>query len=273
MVFVREPERGRFLSTKEKQAEAEKKKEKAEEEKMKLGNPIKNLVDSLSLVFKLPCARNILIASSLRNFGGMVVAVFLPVFFGTNYPANKARKKAQYAVLNAAAITACGLTGSLAGGIMADKLEKKSYWSKALICMSGCALSFPLIALGTLQTSSFYLSILCYAFKVLVSSAYSGPAIAMIQNTSPLDQQGNVISLYFFCITLAQTVSPILFGILASYMGCFADPRKYGILLSAFVAFGYLGSLPFWYKGGKAYKEYMEKKDQDALVVPAVEGA
>lgn len=176
MALVREPERGGFLSLKEKQAEAEKKKKKEEEAKLKSGNPIKNFLDSLSLVFKLPCARNVLIASSLRNFGGMVVAVFLPVFFGKNYPAFKA----QYAVLNAAAVSGCGLAASLAGGIMADKFEKKSYWAKALICMSGCALSFPLIALGTLQTSSFYLSVLCYALKVLVSGTYSGPAITMI---------------------------------------------------------------------------------------------
>ena len=74
---------------------------------------------------------------------------------------------------------------------MADKFEKKSYWAKALICMSGCALSLPLMALGTLQTSSFYLCVACYALKLLVAGTYSGPAITMIQNTAPLDQQAN----------------------------------------------------------------------------------
>ena len=54
--------------------------------------------------------------------------------------------------------------------------------------MVGCGLSFPLVALGTLQTSNFYLALGCYALKVLVSGTYSGPAITMIQNTSPLSQ-------------------------------------------------------------------------------------
>jgi len=35
----------------------------------------------------------------------------------------------------------------------------------------------------------------------------------------------------------------------------------YGPLITAFVAFGYIGSLPFWYNAGKAYKEVMDEKE------------
>ena len=262
MGLIKEPERGRFLSAAEKASEEEKKRKKEEEAAKKSGNPVKNFFDSLGVVLALPCARNILIASSLRNFGGIIVSSFLPVFFGKNFPGYKA----QYALLNAAAQMVCGMTSSLAGGIMADKFEKKSYWAKALICMSGCALSLPLMALGTLQTSSFYLCVACYALKLLVAGTYSGPAITMIQNTAPLDQQANVISLYFCSISLTQCFAPPLFSYLAKTMGCFANPALYGPLLTGFVAFGYIGSLPFWYKGGKAYKEFMEKKDAECLV-------
>jgi predicted MFS family arabinose efflux permease len=143
---------------------------------MEKKNPIKAFIDNVGVVFTLPTARNVLIASSLRNFGGMIVSSFLPVFFGRNFPGFKA----EYAMLNAAALSICGFVASLAGGIMADKLEKKSYMSKAMICISGCILSVPLIALGTLTTGNFYLSVLCYALKVLVSGTYSGPAITMI---------------------------------------------------------------------------------------------
>lgn len=188
----------------------------------------------------------------------MIVSSFLPVFFGKNFPAFKA----EYALLNAAALSICGLVASLAGGILADKLEKKTKWAKAGICMTGCALSLPLIALGTLTTGNFYLSVLCYALKVLVSGTYSGPAITMIQNTAPQDQQGNVVSVYFFCITLAQTISPAIFGWIANYVGALANPALYGPLITAFVAFGYIGSLPFWYNAGKAYKEVMEEKER-----------
>lgn len=263
MAFVKEPERGRFLTSAEKEAEAKKKAEKeAEAAKMAGKNPIAAFFENLAVVFKLPCARNVLMASSLRNFGGMIVSSFLPVFFGKNFPAYKA----EYALLNAAALSICGLVASLAGGILADRLEKKTKWAKAAICMTGCALSLPLIALGTLTTGNFYLSVLCYALKVLVSGTYSGPAITMIQNTAPQSQQGNVVSVYFFCITMAQTISPAIFGYIANAAGALTNPAMYGPLITAFVAFGYIGSLPFWYKAGKYYKQVMEEKESKAAL-------
>ena len=251
MLFVREPERGRFLDNETKKKEAEKKK-KAEEEaaKNKGKNPIKAFFENIGLVFSLPCARNTLIASSLRNFGGMCVSSFLPVFFGKVFPAFKA----EYALLNAAALSICGLLASIGGGVIADKFEKKSYMTKAFLCIFGCLLSVPLIALGTLQDSNFYLGVACYALKVLVSGTYSGPAITMIQNTSPASQQGNVVSVYFTCITIAQTISPVLFGWLANSMGALANPTLYGPILTGIVALSYWGSIPFWWKAGKYYK-------------------
>lgn len=257
MTFIKEPERGRYLDEATKQKEKEKKEEAARQAALAPQNPLKAFIQNIGVVFGLDCAKNVLIASSLRNFGGMIVSSFLPVFFGKNFPAFKA----EYALLNAAALSICGLVASLSGGIIADKFESKSYMTKALICMFGCAMSLPLIALGTLQTSNFYLSVLCYALKVLVSGTYSGPAITMIQNTSPLSQQGNVVSVYFFCITLAQTISPAIFGAIANKIGCLANPALYGPLITGAVAFGYLGSLPFWWKAGKAYKKHMEDKD------------
>jgi len=258
MALVKEPERGRYLDSATKQKEQEKKEREIEEAKTNTKNPLKAFVDNIGLVFTLPCARNTLIASSLRNFGGMIVSSFLPVFFGRNFPAFKA----EYAMLNAAALSMCGLTASLAGGIIADKFEKKTYMTKALLCISGCFLSPFLIALGTLSTGNFYLSVLCYALKVLVSGTYSGPAITMIQNTSPLSVQGSVVSVYFFCITMAQTISPAIFGFFANKWGALANPALYGPIITAFVATSYLGSIPFWWKAGKAYEKHMVEKDE-----------
>lgn len=147
LALVKEPMRGRYLSKAEKKKEKQQKKEEAllEASKPKM-NPIASFLDSMKVVLSLPCAKNVLIASSLRNVGGMVIAAFLPVFFGKNFPSFKA----EYALLNAAALSICGLIASLSGGILADKFEKKSYWTKSFIAGLGCALSVPLIAIGTL---------------------------------------------------------------------------------------------------------------------------
>jgi MFS family permease len=266
MAFIGEPERGRYLDEETKRKELEKKEEEAKAALERNQNPVAAFFENISVVFKLPTAKNVLIASSLRNFGGMIIAAYLPVFFGKNFPTFKA----EYALLNAILVSMCGLIASLSGGIIADKFESKSYMTKAMICAVGCLLSFPLVAIGTLQTSNFYLALICYGLKVLVSGTYSGPAITMIQNTSPLNQQGNVISVYFFCITIAQTIGPFVFNIIANWYGCFTNPAMYGPLITAAIGVSYLGSIPFWWKAGKEYTKYMKAKDaQEALEAQA----
>ena len=106
----------------------------------------------------------------------MIISAFLPVFFGRNFPAFKT----EYAMLNALGISICGLLASISGGLIADKFDKKSFYTKSLLCGLGCILSVPLIAICTLNLNNFYLSVFCYALTVLVSGTYSGPAITMI---------------------------------------------------------------------------------------------
>ena len=70
------------------------------------------------------------------------------------------------------------------------------------------------------------------------------------------------MSVYFFCITLAQTISPAIFGAIANSMGALSNPTLYGPILTGFVALSYLGSIPFWWNAGKHYKSHMEAEDK-----------
>jgi MFS family permease len=87
MLFVKEPERGGFLDEATKRKEARKKAE-ADADKAANGG-IGGFFKSMNDVFKLPTCRNVLIAGSLRNFGGIIISSFLPLFFGRNYAAYK----------------------------------------------------------------------------------------------------------------------------------------------------------------------------------------
>lgn len=89
LFLIREPERGRYLDEATKKKEAEKKRKEEEERKLQGGNPLVNFVKNIGVVWNLPTCRNVLIAGFLRNFGGIVVSSFLPLFFGRNYPAFK----------------------------------------------------------------------------------------------------------------------------------------------------------------------------------------
>jgi MFS family permease len=165
--------------------------------------------------------------------------------------------KSTYALVNAGILSICGLIASISSGLMADKFEKRSYWAKGAICCIGQSLAVPLICLATLQTSSFWLSIIAYAVYFLVASTYVGPAITMMQNTAPVDMQGSVVSTYFFCITIAQTISPAIFGRLCNKFAVVANPAMYGPLIAGFSVLGFIGSVPFWYMAGKGYRNHM----------------
>ena len=204
-LFVREPMRGRYLTKLEKEKEAKKKRD-AEEEKAKRAaagikeeNGLVAFVKNMVEVFKLPCTRNVLIGGFLRNFAGCIITYYLPVFFGKNYP----DMKTTYSLVNAAILSGGGIIASLISGILADKLESKSYWSKGIICCIGQSLAVPFLCLATLQNSNFWLSIISYASYFLIGSTYVGPAITMMQNTCPTHLSGSVVSVYFFSITIA----------------------------------------------------------------------
>ena len=89
-LFIKEPERGRYIDEATKKKEAEKKAKKEAELAISDKNPISSFFENINLVLKMPCARNTLIAASLRNFGGMILSSYLAVYFGRCYPAYRA---------------------------------------------------------------------------------------------------------------------------------------------------------------------------------------
>ena len=129
----------------------------------------------------MPTARNVLIGGFLRNFAGCIVTYYLPVFHSKNFPANKAL----YASINALILSGCGLFASVSSGIAADRLEKRTLWAKPLILCVLQTLSVPLMFLTCSVTDNLWLSIIAYAFYHTAASTYVGPAITMMQNTSP----------------------------------------------------------------------------------------
>ena len=48
---------------------------------------------------------------------------------------------------------------------------------------------------------------------------------------------------------------------IAKNVGAFTNPALYGPLISAFTVISYGLSIPFWYKAGKHYKDFMIEKD------------
>jgi sugar phosphate permease len=93
--------------------------------------------------------------------------------------------KTEYGVYNAAIVAGCGFISTIMGGILSDKFEKNTRMTKAYICSLGSLVAIPAIALCTLNTSSFYLSLIAMGVKFLISECWMSPAITMMQATVP----------------------------------------------------------------------------------------
>lgn len=102
----------------------------------------------------------------------------------------------------------------------------------------------------------------CFGVQTLLSAAFSGSAITMMQTSTPKSIQGTAISAYFAVATLAQSFGPLICSELAKVVGAATKPALYGPLICALVAVGYTGSVPLWWKAGKAYEARLEAAEQ-----------
>ena len=82
--------------------------------------------------------------------------------------------KAEYSLVNTLILTVLGFSSGIFFGLLSDKYETKSRWTKPLICLLGSGLSLPLIALATLQTGNFWISMISYAIMTFISAPFSG---------------------------------------------------------------------------------------------------
>jgi uncharacterized membrane protein len=109
-------------------------------------------------------------------------------------------------------VAGCGALSTVLGGLISDKFEKNSRMTKAYVCSIGSALAIPAIALCTLNTTSFWLSLGAMGVKYLLSECWMSPAITMMQATVPPEEQGSIVSAHLFYLTVVGCFSTVLLG-------------------------------------------------------------
>lgn len=221
------------------------KQKKKQENKKAKPSGIKEVYGAMVEMCKNPICANIFAAGFVRSLGSTIVTAYTPVFFGRVFP----DFKSTYAFLNAIALTTCGFSSSLLGGIISDKFEKKSYLTKSRLIMAGNVISIPLVAFACF-TSNFYLAMLAFTMKIFVSGSYYAPAITMMQSSTRPSNAGLVVSAYTFFAYIAQTISPLAFQFFAKYFNAAANPRVYGFMVLGAITVGYLGSNIFYNRAG-----------------------
>ncbi len=270
LLLVREPKRGKF----------EIRNQDAEDEPKKVRpNPFRQFWEALKEVLINPTSRWVTIAATFRFFAGYAIGGFVPKFFGGIYGKELYNL---YVLLNTAVVSLCGFASSFViGGLVSDYYEKRGfYMSKAWVCIIGSLLGVPTMAMCILVQNNFAVSMLGIALEYLTAECWSAPAITMLINTISPQNKGFAVSAYLFCATIGGTISTALLGVLneevvmKDAMGnpCFGPdgkaapcrPEWYGYGLMIFVAFAYIGSVPFFFLAGRNYKAYKEEQDRVA---------
>jgi len=221
-------------------------------------SPFQEFKDALALVFTNKTSRFVTIAGCFRFFETFSIVYFLPSFFQKVYPAFKT----EYGLYSAMIIAGCGFLSTILGGLVSDRFERKSRMTKAIVCIFGSLAAIPAIALCTLTTSNFYVSLLFMGLKYLLAECWMSPAITMMQTTVKPEQQGSIVSAHLFYMTIAGCFSTVLLGHVANVLGAAANPAIYGQLIFVWNVIGYVGSVPFFWKAGQEYKKFVENRDR-----------
>ena len=243
LLFVKEPQRGKFDKTKLQQIKT-------------AVSPLKAFTSATAEIFVNPTCRWVVFAGVFRFFGGYAIGFYMPLYFGKIYPDDQTL----YSYLNAFVVSFGGFISAYGGGILSDRLEVYSYKAKAYICIVGSFLGVPTIAVCTLYQKSFGVSITFLFFEYLVAECWNSPAITMLLNTVSPKNKGYAVSAYLFFTTISGTISTALCGTFQTAFDGNEYPERYGYILFGFVCFSYLGSIPFFYLSGNSYKAFKERQ-------------
>ena len=101
-----------------------------------------------------PTAKFVLAAACIKNVSEFSIALFQPLFFENVYP----NFGPEFNLTNAFTYLVPTTIGALAGGYLSDKLESKSYMSKAWIIIGSLLLSTPFAYLAFMNMNDFWYS-------------------------------------------------------------------------------------------------------------------
>lgn len=122
--------------------------------------------------------------------------------------------------------------------------------------MAGCCL---------FEGTNFYFALACLCLKFLLSEGYMAPAISMLQRTTDKENQGSIVSVQLFFLTLASSFSTVLLGWLSNFFGASSNPLIYGKLIFWVSAVSYLSAIPFFYLAGKHYEAHLRAEKRMGL--------
>lgn len=213
-------------------------------------NIVVEFIETIIELLRNPTARWVTLGGAARFFESFCFVYYAPSFYQGAFP----NQKSQYALLNGMIQTVAPLISSVSCGIISDRFEKKNKMTKAYIGIVGAIIgSLMAVGISLFRGVNFYVSLAFLFFKFLLTEGWMAPTITMMQGTVGPQQQGSIVSAYLFFLYLSGTVSAVSMGAVANHFNALSDPWIYGKVIFGGTLFGYLASIPCFWKAGKAY--------------------
>jgi predicted MFS family arabinose efflux permease len=170
---------------------------------------------SLATLWHCRTYRYIVLANCWSGLVIFGVSTWLPAFLLRTY----ALPPAKIAYLLAPSMGVAGAIGYLAGGLLSDRLSRRSASSSFWLCAAMSLMAIPMIILAT-STSHPTTAIISYAAAYLFGMVYAAPTVAAICSIVPPQMRAFAIAILLFAMNLTGLgLGPLLVGALSDASG------------------------------------------------------
>jgi MFS family permease len=181
-------------------------------------------------LFKVKQFKYLLLGYAFFGIASNSVSIWVPTFLVRTHNLNIAWIGAWVGI----ATVIGGLPGTVAGGMIADKLRLKRKGGRLMFSAAAALLCIPLWGIMVF-VDIVPLQIVCTGILLAFALSWLGPASADINDIAGPGLRGLAIGVYFFVVNLiGYGIAPPLYGKVNDFLGITAQPylMKYTLLLS-----------------------------------------
>lgn len=194
----------------------------------------KSILGTISDFTKNPVLVWTSIGATLSAFCSYGVTSWAPAFLIRE----RAMTLSEIAIFYGIITGVAGMIGTVLAGVLVDRLSRRTPAAYALVPMGAFILALPLFV-GFLLSPTWPWAIAFLTLPALFLNAWLTPALAVIQNTAPLDQRSTSAALMLFLMNMLG------FGLGPVLVGAVSDSAKAGYADSS-LQIGMLALVPFF---------------------------
>jgi len=208
-------------------------------------HPPATVQDAARTMLTTPVLRQLLMGFTVSGMVMYSILQWLPSYFGRVHSLPQSR----VGLIMALFFGVIGAIGTLAGGRLADRLNRRrDDLGVKMIALSQAAV-VPLLITGYLATS-LPTALIFLMLPMLVFTFYLGPSQALMQTYAPAEMRSMVAALKMLAINLiGVSLGPLLVGIISDRLAPTAGPRSLAIALSCITLFSLWSATHYWLAG------------------------